>query len=280
MAQHPRNTERSSARGDERGAVAKALDLLDALADAERPIRLSELAARVDLHRATAHRTLAELLERGFVSRDHQERYVLGPALLRLGQPSKAAASVAALARPHLERLAAATDLMTNVQVLEPGGTRVLDTVRPERYRRILDFKGELLPARDAAGGRVLLAHLDADERRLHLASELRGDPRSGDGDAPAALLDELERELDRIRESGLAHAVGRIDDIIAAVAAALFTAPGRPLCAIAVVGLTQDLAGARLARAERELRRTAAAMQAQVAVGARGAPGGPQSPQ
>src|SRR6187549_403154 len=69
--------------GSASSAVDKALDLLEAIADSDRPQRLSELAARVGLHRATAHRVLVDLVARGWVLRagDH---YLPGPAQLRL----------------------------------------------------------------------------------------------------------------------------------------------------------------------------------------------------
>jgi DNA-binding IclR family transcriptional regulator len=69
--------------GSASSAVDKALDLLEAIADSDRPQRLSELAARVGLHRATAHRILVDLVARGWVLRagDH---YLPGPAQLRL----------------------------------------------------------------------------------------------------------------------------------------------------------------------------------------------------
>ena len=68
--------------GSASSAVDKALDLLEAIADSDRPQRLSELAARVGLHRATAHRVLVDLVARGWVLRagDH---YLPGPAQLQ-----------------------------------------------------------------------------------------------------------------------------------------------------------------------------------------------------
>ena len=103
--------------GSASSAVDKALDLLEAIADSDRPQRLSELAARVGLHRATAHRVLVDLVARGWVLRagDH---YLPGPAQLRLSDAA-ARNSLATLCRPAMEALSAETGLMVNLQVLE-----------------------------------------------------------------------------------------------------------------------------------------------------------------
>jgi len=67
-----------------RGAVAKALDILVALADAPTGLRVSEVADNTDLQVPTALRTLRELSVRGFAIRDEEDLYYLGPTLLRI----------------------------------------------------------------------------------------------------------------------------------------------------------------------------------------------------
>src|SRR5690606_19424135 len=51
-------------------AVAKAFGLLEALAQAKGPSRLSTLATELGLQKSTVHRVLAELIGLGYVERD------------------------------------------------------------------------------------------------------------------------------------------------------------------------------------------------------------------
>ena len=120
MASRSKPAQEVSMPGSASSAVDKALDLLEAIADSDRPQRLSELAARVGLHRATAHRILVDLVARGWVLRagDH---YLPGPAQLRLSDAA-ARNSLATLCRPAMEALSAETGLMVNLQVLEGVG--------------------------------------------------------------------------------------------------------------------------------------------------------------
>ncbi len=68
---------------------------------------LSDLARRLDMNKATAHATLVQLTDAGWLLRDPADRtYRLGPALVAVGEAAAGSERQAlALARPHLRRL-------------------------------------------------------------------------------------------------------------------------------------------------------------------------------
>lgn len=212
-------------------AVDKALDLLEAIADSDRPQRLSELSARVGMHRATAHRILADLAARGWVLRagDH---YLPGPAQLRLSD-NAARTSLAALCRPVMESLCAETDLMVNLQVLEADGTRVVEVVQPERLLMIAHLRDHVLTLDRFAGPMALVAALDEEARAPYL--------RAAGGRA------DLRAELDDVVASGFALERGRHQQLIASLSRAVLSGRGAPVCALALVGLEPDFAEDRL---------------------------------
>lgn len=144
-------------------AVDKALDLIETVADSDRPLRLTEIADRLGMHRATAYRVLLDLVRRGWVLRlgDH---YLPGTAILRLSHAA-AANSLAGVARPVLETLAAETGMMVNLQVPTEDRSRVIDVVRPPRLAMISDLRDELLPVHRFAGPLALVAALDEEAR-------------------------------------------------------------------------------------------------------------------
>src|ERR1035438_681424 len=87
-------------------SAARALRLLALLAREGRPLRLAELAARLALPKATAHRICEQLIGMRFLARDVQERsFVAGPSLHQLAYDTlKISASSAACATkcwPH-----------------------------------------------------------------------------------------------------------------------------------------------------------------------------------
>jgi len=217
--------------GSTSSAVDKALDLLEAVADSDRPQRLSELAARVGMHRATAHRILADLAARGWVLRagDH---YLPGPAQLRLSD-SAARTSLAALCRPVMDALCDETDLMVNLQVLEADGTRVLDVVQPERLLMIAHLRDHVLTLDRFAGPLALVAALDDEARAPYLRA--------------AGGQEDLRAELDDVAASGFALERGRHQQLIASLSRAVLSGRGDPVCALALVGLDPDFAEDRL---------------------------------
>ncbi|MFF7474141.1 helix-turn-helix domain-containing protein [Streptomyces sp. NPDC008092] len=231
-----------AAPGPTRSAVDKALDLVEAVSRAPHPVRLTDLAAEVGLHRATAYRILLDLVRRGWVLRAG-DRYLPGAAVLRMSA-SAAGNSLTALARPVLERLSATTSMMVNLQVLEEGGARVIDVVRPERLAMISHLRGELLPVRRFAGPLALVAALEPEARTRWL------------GRLPADGADrtDLARELAEVARTGVAVEHGRNDKLVASVSRAVVPAPGAPVCALTVVGPEAEFDGPKLAAVEREL--------------------------
>lgn len=240
-------------------AVDKALDLIEAVARSDRPLRLTELADRVSMHRATAYRVLVDLIRRGWVLR-HGDNYLPGTAVLQLSR-SAAAGSLVALCHPVLVELAERTGMMTNLQVLEADGARILDVVRPPRYALIAELTGELLPVHRFAGPLALVAALD-DPRTTHYLRLATDDGFPLDGP------DGLHAEIAATRRRGRAVVRRRAQAVIASVSEVIFSGDGLPLCAITVVGLDSEFDDPTLHRVEVELAAAVAQLQAELGAG------------
>jgi DNA-binding IclR family transcriptional regulator len=240
-------------------AVDKALDLIEAVAAAPRPPRLTDLADRVGLHRATAYRVLAGLVERGWVTKVG-ETYLPGAAVLRLARSAGAGApSLAGLARPLLDELARDTGLMANLQVLEADRSRVVDVVRPGRLEMISDLRDELLPAHRFAGPLALVAALGPDERAPYLRPAFE---ESG----PEALA-ALHAELEQAAATGFAVRRGSTQRLVASVGCVVRTEAGGPgVCALTLVGPIDEFDDAHLPGLERVLRAAAEHLGAELA--------------
>lgn len=231
--------------GSANSAVDKALDLIEAVLRAERPLRLSELAEASGLHRATAYRVLIDLVRRGWVLR-HEDHYLPGPALLQLS-PTAATDSLVALARPALEALSVRTDMMVNLQVLTADRSRVVDVVRPPRLEMITHLRGELLPVHRFAGPLALVAMLEPDARAPYLRpAEEAGHPLTG--------VEGLLAELTRVETDGYALERGRNEALIASLSRAVPSARGLPLCALTIVGLDAEFDEPRLGHLKQQL--------------------------
>ncbi|MGW1043400.1 IclR family transcriptional regulator [Streptomyces sp. NPDC002547] len=229
----------------QRTAVDKALDLIEAVAAAPLPPRLTDLAAEVELHRATAYRILVDLVRRGWLLRA-DDRYLPGTAVLRLSARA-AHNSLTVLARPVLEDLSARTGMMVNLQVLDSDGSRVVDVVRPDRLAMISTLRDETLPVHRFAGPLALVAALAPQARGPYLdVARKAGHPLDG----AAGLLAEIEQA----ESTGFAVEHGRNEQFVASVSRAVVPLPGAPVCAVTVVGPDAEIDAERMGRLQEEL--------------------------
>ncbi|GAA2139817.1 IclR family transcriptional regulator [Actinomadura napierensis] len=213
-------------------AVDKALDLIESVVRADRPLRLSEVANEAGMHRATAYRILVDLVRRGWIMRS-EDHYLPGPVVLQFSEAA-AANSVVVLGRPVLQALSDRTAMMVNLQVLEPEGARVIDVVRPPRLAMINDLLGELLPVHTFAGPMALVSALDEAAQIPYLrAAEQQGHPPERRA--------ELLADIERTRRTGFALERGRNEEVIASLGRAVLAGNGRPLCALTIVGLDSE---------------------------------------
>ncbi|EID55030.1 IclR family transcriptional regulator [Saccharomonospora xinjiangensis] len=238
----------------ERSPVSRALQICAALADADEPLRLVDIAERTGFLASTASRTLNELAAGGWVHRDGKGRYFFGPALVKLAHATRLRhESFAELARPAIQDLADRTGLMTNVQTLEAEGSRVLAVARARRYAVVHDFNGELVPAHRAAGGVVQVAALPPARQQSYLDQARR------DGGREAC--EEFARQLEQAARMGTATLAGKVESLLTATAAPVLTPDGQCHGAIAIVGLAHEFVGATLEEGTHAVREAAAAV-------------------
>ena len=101
------------------GTVGKALEILDAVAMYERPVRFSELLEQSPYPKATLYRFLQTLTNQKFLEYDQTAgTYSLGIRLMRLAHTAWKTASLAPIARPHTEELVA--KVAADIKSLKP----------------------------------------------------------------------------------------------------------------------------------------------------------------
>ena len=151
-------------------AVERALVILEALsmpdlsAGPEMRLNLTGLSQRTGLYPSTLLRLCASLERRGFVRRDADGRFRLGPSLWRLGQAYQAGFGLAEIIRPALLRLAIDTGETAAFYVREGDARICLYRFNgPLPVRSHLD-EGASLPLDRGAAGHVLMAFTGGTE--------------------------------------------------------------------------------------------------------------------
>jgi IclR family pca regulon transcriptional regulator len=191
---------------------------------------LSEVARDTGLPRAAVRRFLLTLEALGYV-RLEDRRFMLTPRVLELGYAYLSSLSLPEIAQPHLRDLVGRVNESCSMSVLD--GADVVYVAR-EPTRRIMTVAisiGTRFPAYATSMGRVLLAELPEDE----LAQRLGGSTLPVLTLRTITDVDELERELARVRRQGWALVDQELEDGLRSIAAPVHDAAGRVLAAVNV---------------------------------------------
>jgi len=205
------------------GSVARALGLLDALA--EGPAGVNALARRIGVNPSSASRLLATLERGGLVERGQGGGpYRLGLHLVALADRVLARLDVRELARPQLQALVEATGETATLSV--PGGEEAVtvDFVAGERSVVSMAWLGRPSVGHATAAGKVLLAFGGVEPRTLEAYTERTITDRA-----------RLARELATVRRQGWAKAEGEREPDLNALAAPIL---GRDGALAAILGL------------------------------------------
>lgn len=214
-------------------SVVKALRVLHAVARADGPHRLGDIAERSGVSKASTHRVLATLVEEGYAAPDGEGRYGSGVQLRALAAQVLAddAVGIDAVLRALQQRLGQAVHLA----VLSGDHATYTHKVDPGHAYRIATDVGTPLPLHATAAGKALLAHLPP-----HEAAEILG--RTGLPErTPRTHTDRaaLTEELAAIREAGYATDYEEADASICSLAAPVLDADGTAVGAVSVSSLT-----------------------------------------
>jgi DNA-binding IclR family transcriptional regulator len=235
----------------------RSLAMLFALGDADGPVPVAELARRAGVPPSTAYRLVDELEGHGLIERD-DGGLALGFRLLELARriEDRLAPSLLEPARAIMRELAHAHD--ETVLLTAPAGQLAigLDAVEPPRSVRLSFGRWRVAPMHAGASGKVLLAFLPARSADRVLAA-VDGDV---DVDASGRPVDteRLRRELERVRERGVAVTHGELDRGVSGVAAPVLAPGGRPVAGLTLAGPTERIGSEaeRLSGAVREAAR------------------------
>jgi len=212
-------------------ALARGLDVL-ACFDAGRPeMSLSEVAAATGLARPTARRLLLTLAELGYVRTAAGGGFALTPKVLALGMAYVSSQGLWEIARPHLERLVAATGESSSMAQLDGSDIVYVARVSVPKIITLRVEIGTRFPAARTSQGKVLLAGLPpADVERVLAEPSRAGLPTYLPRD-PA----EFAAELTEVRARGWALADEELAPGVRSVAAPVRDGTGRVRAAMNV---------------------------------------------
>jgi DNA-binding IclR family transcriptional regulator len=251
----PKSTELSQ-------TLSRGLKLLDVIAAGREGVAVRELAAVMALPRSIVQRLLYTLEADGFLERHpSQVGYRLSIKLWSLGCIAMRRLNVRDVARPLLEELAAKSNEMVKLAVLDGHDVVYVDGIDSSLAVRAYIPIGGRATAESTATGRAILAFLPA-EKLAALTASMSHQPRTRHSIVD---MDAFAKELERIRKRGYALNRGERDEDVAAVAAPLLDAQGDAIGSIGIILPLSRLTSAKTAQMSEWLTTAAAAISARL---------------
>lgn len=213
-------------------SLQRGIQILDLVAQANKPMRLSAIARELEMDRASAFRLLQTLEQNELVYKDPATKsYSIGTRLMQWTSRPAAMENLIGAVRPFLERLTNSTGESGHFGVLRNNSALLLDYAAAQGTIVVQNRVGVFEPLYCTALGKALLAFLPPLERDRML-SGLSLKPRT-----ETTIVDraELDRVLDTVRATFIAHDDGEYDPDLYCVAAPIFSRGERPVGAIGV---------------------------------------------
>jgi DNA-binding IclR family transcriptional regulator len=143
-------------------SVERAFKVLDAFDEQKAGLALKDLAQRSGLTKSTILRLAVSLERYGYLVRDVENLYHLGPTLWRLGSLFRQNMDLGAVVRPVLQGLVESTKESASFYVSRNKAGVCLYRVNSSRLARDHVEEGDLIPLDNGATGHVLTAFTNA----------------------------------------------------------------------------------------------------------------------
>lgn len=189
-------------------ALEKGVDILELLADAHAGLTISEISQRLKRRMSELFRIIVVLERRNWLQKDPEtSRYALTWHVLRVAHRGTPAQTLTAAAAPVMHELS--TRINHSCHLVVRSGTHGLVILREENRMRHANLSvrlGAVIPLVPSCSGYVLLAHLEATERKKLLGSIDR--PRKLSRAALDKLLEQVRRRGYEIHPSPMTAGV------------------------------------------------------------------------
>lgn len=208
----------------------RGLKALELFAEAQRPLRLTDLAQALTVEKANASHVVQTLVEAGFVQQGPDRRYELTQKLQHLAQQSLSVEQVIECKqrwRPELEQLVLQSGECAHLAVLAKTHVWYVDKVESTLPLKVDHPVGTLSPLHCTALGKAFLAFGHAQ-----LPSDL-----ARYTDKTLTRVSSLEREIELTQVRGFAVDDGEFTDGIRCIATPLYDDNNRMVAAIGVSG-------------------------------------------
>jgi DNA-binding IclR family transcriptional regulator len=212
--------------------IERMFALMDVLASREEAISLKEISEKTGLHPSTAHRILNDLATGRFVDRPVAGSYRLGMRLLELGNLVKSRLNVRDAALGPMRELHKLIQQPVNLSMRQGDEIVYIERAYSERSgMQVVRAIGGRAPLHLTSVGKLFLAADDPQRVRTYaMRTGLAGNTRNS-----ITQLSEMERELSKARQYGVARDNEELELGVRCMAAGIYDDQGRLIAGLSI---------------------------------------------
>ena len=222
-------------------SVARALQLLELLADDDGELSLTEISDRLHWPKSTVHGILATLRDYRFVDQSAVNgRYRLGIRLFEFGHKVSRNWDIRNIALPVMQKLNNLTGEMVQLATEDEGEVLYIEKIDSTHLIHIVSEMGARLPIHCTGLGKVLLAYKSPPEvKRILVQQGMSKMTKNTITD-----LARMDTELKKIRDQGYSVDNQEIMEGLRCIAAPIWDRTGDVRYAISVSGIAEQYKG------------------------------------
>jgi DNA-binding IclR family transcriptional regulator len=210
----------------------RLLDILEVFLGKEGELGIVEISKLSNVNTTTAYRIAADLVKRGYLKqKEKRGKYSLGIKLLEFHAAIQRNLKIGELAQPFLQNLSKLSGEYTEIAILESFTAVTIAQAEVDQNLRILNLVGERLPLHATSLGKVLLAYMNAADRKGFYTKGNLGRFT----DSTITDVNRLEQEIDIIKKQGFAIDNEEYGLGVWAVAAPVYGQNGFPVASLAI---------------------------------------------
>jgi DNA-binding IclR family transcriptional regulator len=229
--------------------------LLQAFDETKLELGVTELGRLTGIDKSTVYRLLGALQQGRLIEQNPEtSKYYLGFGLVRLAGLALQHLELPGIARPHLRKLAEASQETVNLSVMTGDDKIVnIDGVSSPRMVRNVGWIGREMPIHAVSGGKVMMAYLPEERVDRILARGLEAFTERTVTDA-----EQLRKELAQIRGQGYGTAEEELEMGLSAAAAPIWSHEGEVVAILSASGPAFRLPRERLVELGIEVKQVA----------------------
>jgi IclR family transcriptional regulator, KDG regulon repressor len=150
--------------------VQKTLDILETFLKESGEIGIAELSILSGVNITTTHRIVSDLVKRGYLKqREKRGKYSIGTKLLEFNPVIQSSLKISDIALPFLQKISQISGEYSEVAVLESCTAMTVAQVDIGHNLKISNVIGERLPLHATSLGKLFLAYMEDEERKICL---------------------------------------------------------------------------------------------------------------